>query len=65
MFFYYSWINIASPKEKKRYFSLTASLYAFKIKSLPAKAETSIIKVDLGKWKLVIKASIASYLYPG
>ena len=35
------------------------------IKSWPAKAETSIIKVDLGKWKLVIKQSIALNSYPG
>ena len=28
-------------------------------------ADTSITKVDLGKWKLVIKPSIALYVNPG
>lgn len=50
-------MNIASPKEKKRYFSFIATLYAFKIISLLDKAETSIIKVLCGRWKLVTRAS--------
>ena len=33
--------------------------------SWPAKAETSIIKVDSGKWKFVIKLSTILNLYPG
>ena len=56
---------MASPKLKNLYFSLTASLYAFIILSLPANAETSITNVDFGKWKLVINASIALNLNPG
>ena len=55
-------INIASPKLKKRYFSSTAVLYAFIILSLPARLETNIINVDFGRWKLVIKASTAFHL---
>ena len=42
-------INILSPKEKNLYLLSTASLYAFIIFSLPAKALTNIISVDLGK----------------
>ena len=52
---YFYFINIASPKLKKRYFSFTASLYAFIIKSFPASADTNRIKVDSGKWKFVIR----------
>ena len=58
-------INIASPNEKNLYFSFTASLYAFITLSLPAKVETSIISVDCGKWKFVIKLSTTLNLYPG
>ena len=43
------WMNIASPKEKKRYLFSTASLYALIISSLPARAETSIIRVLSGR----------------
>src|SRR3989339_1132015 len=50
-------ISIASPNEKKRYFSRIASWYASMIKSLPAKAETKRIKLVRGQWKLVIMAS--------
>lgn len=52
-------MSIASPKEKKRYFSLTAVSYASIIISLPAKADTSIKRVLSGRWKLVISVSIA------
>ena len=41
------------------------SLYAFKMFSRLLNADTSITKVDLGKWKLVIKPSIALYVNPG
>ena len=57
--------EIASPKEKNLYLSFTASLYACKINSLSANAETSISNVDCGKWKLVINPSIHLNLYPG
>ena len=46
--------NMASPKLKKRYCSLTAMLYSSSVFSLPMNAETNIIKVLSGKWKLVI-----------
>lgn len=42
-------INMASPKLKKRYFSLTASSYALKIYSLFENEDTSIISVDSGR----------------
>ena len=48
-------MNNASPKEKKRYLSFTASSYAAIICSIPASADTSINKVDSGKWKFVIR----------
>ena len=51
-------MNILSPNEKNLYFSFTAVLYAFRIFSLPASAETNITSVDFGKWKLVIKQLI-------
>ena len=41
------------------------SLYAFKMFSRLLNLDTSITKVDLGKWKLVIKPSIALYVNPG
>jgi len=52
-------MSIASPNEKKRYFSLTAVSYASIILSLPAKADTSIKRVLSGRWKFVIKLSTA------
>lgn len=52
-------ISIASPKEKNLYFSLTASLYTANISSRLHNAETSIIRVLSGKWKLVIRQSTA------
>ena len=58
-------MNIASPKEKNRYFSRTASAYAFMICSFPANADTSISSVDSGRWKLVISASMILKRYPG
>ena len=58
-------MNIASPKEKKRYLLSTAILYDFKMYSLEAKADTNITNVLFGKWKLVIKPSTALNLYPG
>ena len=42
-------INMASPKEKKRYFSRTASSYAASTFSRPARALTSMISVDSGR----------------
>ena len=62
--FVYS-INIASPKLKNLYFCCTASLYAFITNSLLARADTSIISVDSGKWKFVIRLSTHLNLYPG
>ena len=56
---------MASPKEKNLYRSFTAVLYALRIFSLPAKADTSIISVLSGRWKFVISASIHLNLYPG
>ena len=50
-------MNMASPKLKNRYRSFTASWYAFKMCSRPARAETSITRVDSGRWKLVIRQS--------
>jgi len=47
--YYLSSINIASPNEKNLYFSFTASSYALSTFSRPARAETSIIRVDSGK----------------
>jgi hypothetical protein len=46
--FKFYFIYIASPKLKNLYFSLTASLYAFKINSRDASDDTSIISVDSG-----------------
>ena len=42
-------INMQSPNEKKRYSFSTASRYALNIRSLPAKEEIIMIKVDFGK----------------
>ena len=42
-------MNIASPKEKKRYFSFTAVSYAFMMISLFEKAEMSIMRVLCGR----------------
>lgn len=42
-------MSIASPNEKKRYFSATAVLYACMVLSYPRNAETSIISVLSGK----------------
>ena len=50
-------ISMASPNEKNRYRSLTASLYAASTCSLPARADTSIKSVDSGRWKFVIRPS--------
>ena len=50
-------INIASPNEKNRYLSFTASSYAESTCSFPANADTSMTSVDSGRWKLVIRAS--------
>ena len=58
-------ISIASPKEKKRYLSCTASSYAANTCSLPASADTNIINVDSGRWKFVINPSKILNLYPG
>lgn len=55
------WIYIQSPKLKNRYSPATASLYALNRKSFPVKAETSINKVDSGKWKLVSRLSTTLY----
>ncbi len=41
--------SVASPKEKKRYFSCTAMLYIRSASSRPMKAETSISSVDSGR----------------
>ena len=49
---------MASPKLKNLYFSSTATLYAFKIFSLPASAETNISKVLSGKWKFVMTLNL-------
>ena len=49
---------MASPNEKNLYLSSTAVLYAFKMFSLPASAETSMISVLSGRWKFVISASM-------
>ncbi len=57
--------SIQSPKEKNLYFSFTASSYSESVFSLPIKAETSITRVDSGKWKLVINASTHLNLYGG
>ena len=56
---------IASPNEKNRYLSFTASSYSRMMFSLPASVLTSISSVDSGRWKLVIRPSIALNLYPG
>ena len=56
---------MASPKEKKRYLSCTASSYAANTCSLPASADTNIISVDSGRWKFVINPSKILNLYPG
>ena len=47
----------ASPKEKNLYFSSTALLYISRVFSLPRSADTSIMRVLSGKWKLVMSAS--------
>ena len=47
-----------SPKEKKRYLSSMAILYALRIISLEHRAEIIMIRVDFGRWKLVIWASM-------
>ena len=57
--------NIQSPNEKNLYFSSTAVLYKCIVLLRPAKADTSIISVDLGKWKLVISASTTLNSYGG
>ena len=41
--------NMASPNEKKRYRSSTATRYASNTRSLPASADTSIKSVDCGR----------------
>ncbi len=51
-------ISIASPNEKNRYRLRIASSYAARICSFPAKADTSISRVDSGRWKFVISPSI-------
>ena len=58
-------INIQSPNEKNLYLFSTAVLYTFIVLSKPINADTSIISVDFGKWKLVIKASTTLNLYGG
>ena len=58
-------IIIASPKLKNRYLSLTASSYAASTCSLPASALTSMISVDSGKWKFVIRQSTTWNVLPG
>ena len=58
-------INIESPNEKNLYLFFTASWYEDNIISFDAKADTSIISVDFGKWKLVIRADIPLNWYPG
>lgn len=55
--FFIHLISIASPKLKNLYRSLTASAYAFSMFSFPASADTSISRVDSGRWKFVISAS--------
>ena len=42
-------MSIASPNEKKRYRSETAILYALRMRSRPARAETNIKSVDWGR----------------
>ena len=54
-----------SPKEKKRYLSSTALLYALKINSFEAYEQIIINNVDLGKWKFVNIQSIVCHSYPG
>ena len=58
-------INIASPKLKNRYLSRTASSYAASTCSFPASADTSMMSVDSGRWKFVIRQSRALNRYPG
>ena len=58
-------MSMASPKLKNLYRSLTASSYALSTFSRPASADTSIIKVDSGRWKFVISASSTLKRYPG
>ena len=50
-------IIIASPKEKNRYPSPTATRYALSISSREQSAETSMRRVLSGRWKLVMSAS--------
>ena len=50
-------INIASPNEKKRYFSSTAFLYVASIISRVASVLTSISSVLCGRWKFVTSSS--------
>ena len=47
--FHFFLINIASPKLKKRILFFIAKLYNSNTLFLPAKAETNISKLDLGK----------------
>ena len=58
-------MNIASPKLKNLYLLSTASLYAFIMISLLENADTSISKVDSGRWKFVIRQSTHLNLYGG
>lgn len=55
----------ASPKLKNRYPFSTASLYIARHCSLPMKAETSMMRVLSGRWKLVMSASTHLNLYGG
>ena len=54
-----------SPKEKNRYRSLTAVLYSSSVFSRPTSADTSMMSVDSGRWKLVMSASTHLNLYGG
>ena len=45
--------------------SLTASCYAASVRSRPASALTSMISVDSGRWKFVIRQSRILKRYPG
>lgn len=50
-------MSMASPKLRKRYLSSIACWYADMIWSRVASAETSIMSVERGTWKLVMSAS--------
>jgi hypothetical protein len=54
-------ISMASPKLKKRKRSRTALSYAARTCSGVANADTSMSKVDLGRWKFVSNASTTRY----